>query len=79
MTSRLRRTLSLALPIMGGMISQNIMNLVDTAMLGVLGDEALASVGLAQFSTFTCGAFIIGLATGVQATSARWLGGRSPG
>ena len=46
MTSRLRQTLSLALPIMGGMISQNIMNLVDTAMLGVLGDEALASVGL---------------------------------
>lgn len=72
--SRLRRTLSLALPIMGGMVSQNIMNLVDTAMLGVLGDDALASVGLAQFSTFTCGAFIIGLATGVQATSARWLG-----
>ena len=29
-TSRLRRTLSLALPIMGGMISQNIMDLVDT-------------------------------------------------
>ena len=74
MTSRLRRTLSLALPIMGGMISQNIMNLVDTAMLGVLGDGALAAVGLAQFTTFTCGAFIIGLATGVQATSARWLG-----
>ena len=59
---------------MGGMISQNIMNLVDTAMLGVLGDGALAAVGLAQFTTFTCGAFIIGLATGVQATSARWLG-----
>ena len=30
MTSRLRRTLSLALPIMGGMISQNSMNLVET-------------------------------------------------
>ena len=29
-TSRLRRTLSLALPIMGGMVSQNIMDLVDT-------------------------------------------------
>ena len=59
---------------MGGMISQNIMNLVDTAMLGSLGDGALAAVGLAQFTTFTSAAFIIGLATGVQATSARWLG-----
>ena len=77
-TSRLRRTLGLALPIMGGMVSQNVMNLVDIAMLGVLGDAALAAVGLAQFATFTGGAFIIGLATGVQATSARWLGaGRS--
>ena len=59
---------------MGGMISQNIMNLVDTAMLGALGDGALASVGLAQFMNLTCGALIIGLSTGVQATSARWLG-----
>ena len=72
--SSLRRILSLALPIMGGMVSQNIMNLVDTAMVGSLGDEALAAVGLAGFTTFTCGAFIIGLSTGVQATSARWLG-----
>ena len=73
-TSRLRRTLGLALPIMGGMVSQNVMNLVDIAMLGLLGDAALAAVGLAQFATFTGGAFIIGLATGVQATAARWLG-----
>ena len=72
--SSLRRILSLALPIMGGMVSQNIMNLVDTAMVGSLGDDALAAVGLAGFTTFTCGAFIMGLSTGVQATAARWLG-----
>ena len=59
---------------MGGMVSQNIMNLVDTAMVGSLGDDALAAVGLAGFTTFTCGAFIMGLSTGVQATAARWLG-----
>lgn len=59
---------------MGGMVSQNIMNLVDTAMVGSLGDGALAAVGLAGFTTFTCAAFIIGISTGVQATSARWLG-----
>ena len=76
--TRWRRTLNLALPIVGGMVSQNVMNLVDTAMLGTLGTTALASVGLAQFTAFTCGAFVIGLATGVQATSARWFGaGRS--
>ena len=59
---------------MGGMVSQNIMNLVDTAMVGSLGDGALAAVGLAGFTMFTCAAFIIGISTGVQATSARWLG-----
>ncbi len=59
---------------MGGMVSQNIMNLVDTAMVGSLGDDALAAVGLAGFTAFTCAALLIGISTGVQATSARWLG-----
>ncbi len=59
---------------MGGMVSQNIMNLIDTAMVGSLGDDALAAVGLAGFTAFTCAALLIGISTGVQATSARWLG-----
>ena len=31
---RLRRVLTLAVPIVGGMASQNVLNLVDTAMVG---------------------------------------------
>ena len=43
--SRNRMIYALGLPIVGGMISQNVLNLVDTAMVGRLGDDALAGVG----------------------------------
>ncbi len=75
---RLTRILALALPIIGGMVSQNILNLVDTAMVGHLGDTALAAVGLGGFLTFMAASFVTGLGTGVQAMSSRRLGeGRS--
>ena len=71
---RLRTILNLALPIVGGMVSQNILNLVDTAMVGTLGPEALAAVGVAGFASFMAAATIMGLASGVQAMTARRLG-----
>ena len=71
---RRRRILTLALPIIGGMVSQNILNLVDTAMVGVLGAAALAAVGMASFANFMASAFITGLSAGVQAMAARRLG-----
>ena len=49
---RYKRILSLGLPIVGGMISQNVINLVDTAMVGSLGDVALAAVGTGSFIAF---------------------------
>lgn len=71
---RLRRILVLALPIIGGMVSQNVLNLVDTAMVGTLGDSALAAVGLGGFVNFMFMALILGVSTGVQVTSARRKG-----
>ena len=71
---RLRRILTLALPIIGGMISQNVLNLVDTAMVGTLGDAALAAVGLGGFVNFMFMALILGVSTGVQVMSARRKG-----
>ncbi|MBW2461331.1 MAG: MATE family efflux transporter [Deltaproteobacteria bacterium] len=71
---RRRRILVLALPIVGGMASQNVLNLVDTAMVGVLGDEALAAVGLGGMANFLLTSFILGLSAGVQATAARRVG-----
>ncbi len=72
--ARRRRILKLALPICGGMLSQNVLNLVDTAMVSGLGDGALAAVGLGGFLNFLLTAFILGLASGVQAIAARRVG-----
>jgi putative MATE family efflux protein len=72
--SRIRTILALALPIIGGMASQNVLNLVDTAMVGFLGAPALAAVGMGSFANFMAAAFIMGLSAGVQAIAARRLG-----
>ena len=77
MTSRLRKLMppvdrrkaiwAIAIPIMGGMMSQNILNLVDIGMVGRLGDTALAATGIGSFSNYMAIAFIIGLSASVQA------------
>jgi putative MATE family efflux protein len=74
MRDRERRILTLALPIIGGMVSQNVLNLVDTAMVGTLGDAALAAVGMGGFANFLIVAFVTGLSAGVQAMSSRRKG-----
>lgn len=71
---RARTIVLFALPIIGGMASQNVLNLVDTAMVGVLGPAALAAVGLGSFANFMSVAFVTGLSAGVQAMAARRVG-----
>lgn len=71
---RTRRVLTLSLPIIGGMTSQNVLNLVDTWMVGALGPAALAGVGFSSFLNFMAVAAITGLAAAVQATAARRYG-----
>lgn len=71
---RARRILHLALPIVGGMVSQNLLNLIDTAMVGSVGTAALAGVGLGSFGFFMSFAVLIGLASAVQAVTARRVG-----
>lgn len=73
-SSRYQRISMLALPIIGGMLSQNLLNIVDTAMVGFLGDAALAAVGLGGFVVFMCMAMILGISTGVQSLAARKKG-----
>jgi putative MATE family efflux protein len=71
---RSKTILAISLPIIGGMMSQNILNLVDTAMVGQLGAPALAAVGLGGFLNFMCVAFLLGLSAGVQAMVSRRMG-----
>ncbi|MDP7022670.1 MAG: MATE family efflux transporter [Kiritimatiellia bacterium] len=72
--ARLRSIVSLSLPIMGGMMSQNLLNLADTAMVGRLGASDLAAVGMGGVATFLAFAFLLGLSPAVQAMAARRLG-----
>ncbi|HCL41805.1 MAG TPA: MATE family efflux transporter, partial [Pseudomonas sp.] len=72
--ARLRSIAVLGLPIMGGMLSQSLLNLVDAAMVGSLGSEALAGVGLGSYANFMAVALVMGLGAGVQAMVARRQG-----
>jgi hypothetical protein len=47
---RAREVWRLSLPIIGGMTSQNLLNLVDAWMVGGLGPAALAGTGLASMA-----------------------------
>ncbi|MBT8079848.1 MAG: MATE family efflux transporter [Gammaproteobacteria bacterium] len=72
--NRFNRITLLALPIIGGMLSQNLLNIIDTAMVGFLGDAALAAVGLGGFVNYMCMSLILGISTGVQTLAARKKG-----
>lgn len=71
---RLRQILVLGLPIIGGMLSQSLINLVDAAMVGHLGEIALAGVGIGSYANFMAIALVMGLGSGVQALVARRRG-----
>lgn len=73
-SARSREVLHLALPIIGGMTSQNLLNLVDAWMVGGLGEASLAATGLANFLNFMAVAFITGFSPAVQAIAARRVG-----
>jgi MATE family multidrug resistance protein len=75
---RLRRILGLATPIVLGMMSQNVINLVDTAFVGRLGDAAIAAVGMGGIMNWLAGSLLIGMGHGVQAIAARRLGEGNP-
>lgn len=64
----------LALPIIGAMSSQNVLNLVDTAMVSRISSTALAAVGLGSFINFMSFSAITGLSAAVQAMAARRYG-----
>lgn len=76
---RIRRIGGIAGPIVAGMVSQNVLTLVDTAMVGSLGADALAAVTSAGFLQYTLIALMMGLSSGVQAMAARRYGAAEGG
>jgi putative MATE family efflux protein len=70
-SSRRNTILKLALPIIAGMLSQSLLNLIDAALVGSLGETALAGVGIGGYAMFMITALVFGLSSGVQAQTAR--------
>ncbi|WP_417594182.1 MATE family efflux transporter [Oceanospirillum sp.] len=73
---RQREILKLALPLIGGMLSQSLINLVDSAMVGALGSTALAAAGIAGYTAFVITALILGISSAVQSTTAYFYGAK---
>ncbi len=72
--ARTRAIFTLALPIILGMMSQNVLNLVDSWMVARLGTVAQAAVTQGNFANFMAQAFVMGLSAGVQAMASRRKG-----
>jgi putative MATE family efflux protein len=58
------------------MLSQSILNLVDAAMVGNLGSEALAGVGIGSYASFLTVSLVMGLSAAVQTLVARRMGAK---
>ncbi len=71
-----RRVLALALPAVGEQLLNMAVGLTDTFMVGHLGAEAVASVGLANQAVMLVTTFFAAVATGVTALVARHVGAR---
>ncbi len=74
----IREILRLAYPVIVGMVSHTVLNLVDTAMVGRLGDVALGSVGLGSYLILVMVLVFGSLSIGTQAITSRRLGENRP-
>ena len=72
--TRIRTIAQLGVPLMGVMLSQNLVGIIDMAMIGQFGNPALAGVGIASLLFSICVAFYNGLDSSVQANIARRVG-----
>lgn len=75
-SDRLSRILTISIPIIMGMLSQSLLNLVDAAMVGHLGSAALAGVGIGSYASFLAVSLVMGLSAAVQTLVARRMGAK---
>lgn len=71
---RIKHVMKLALPIIGGMSSQTLLNLIDTAMVGRLGAHDVAAVGITSIALWVIVSPLQGFSSSVQTLTARRLG-----
>jgi MATE family multidrug resistance protein len=73
-SARLSRILTIGIPIIMGMLSQSLLNLVDAVMVGNLGPKDLAAVGIGSYASFLTISLVMGLSAAVQTLVARRMG-----
>ena len=72
----LKKAVTIALPVaMQGMLN-TIVNLVDTLMIGTLGETAVAAVGLANKVFFVFSLLVFGVVSGSGVLAAQYWGNR---
>lgn len=71
---RVTTIMRLGLPMIIAMLSQSLINLIDAALVGPLGPEALAAVGAGSNAMLVAMALITGVSSAVQAQVARRVG-----
>jgi MATE family multidrug resistance protein len=72
--ARTKKILSVSTPIILGMLSKNILGLVDTAMIGFLGNYALAAAGIGSLLFFFYTSIFLGITESIQVYVARYFG-----
>ena len=72
----LKRTVTIAVPIMLQSLLNNVLNFVDTLMIGQLGETTIAAVGLANKVFFVVSLIIFGCCSGAGILSAQYWGVR---
>src|SRR5215510_7797859 len=76
--SEVRPTLALALPIMAGMVSQMLMGLADTIMVGRVGVVPLAAASFVNAAIHLPLVFGIGLLSAIGVLTSQAFGARKP-
>lgn len=71
---QIRLVISLSIPVILAQISSILMNYIDAAMVGNLGAEATASIGLIASTTWLMGGLCGGVATGFSVQVAQLIG-----
>ncbi|TGK32631.1 MATE family efflux transporter [Leptospira gomenensis] len=68
------KILKLAVPVVFGMLSQTVVWVTDTMMVGRLGKNSIAAIGIGGIAHFTVLAFLMGFAMGIQVIISRRFG-----
>ncbi|MBI9046706.1 MAG: MATE family efflux transporter [Anaerolineaceae bacterium] len=70
----LRTLIKIAIPIIFQQLVMNSLNMVDTVMVGQLGEEAVAAIGLANQIFFILSVILFGIASGAAIFTAQFWG-----